>query len=117
MAKQPDWNDAHRTNPGAVRDALTEPDIPFDDPPPRPNGQPNGEAKTKHFELIPFGKIAIDTTPAYLVKGIIPRTGLCVLAAQMREIISRFRSAYARRPRLEIPRSQGSAGRRSLLRP
>jgi hypothetical protein len=38
----------------------------------------NGEAKTKHFELIPFDKIAIDTTPAYLVKGIIPRTGLCV---------------------------------------
>jgi hypothetical protein len=29
MAKGPDWNDIHRTNPGAVRDALTEPDIPF----------------------------------------------------------------------------------------
>jgi hypothetical protein len=34
--------------------------------------------KPKHFELIPFDKIAIDTTPAYLVKGIIPRVGLCV---------------------------------------
>jgi hypothetical protein len=34
MAKGPDWNDVHRANPGAVRDALTEPDIPFDDPPP-----------------------------------------------------------------------------------
>jgi len=32
----------------------------------------------KHFELIPFDKIAIDTTPAYLVKGIVPRIGLCV---------------------------------------
>jgi hypothetical protein len=29
MAKGPDWNDVHRVNPGAVRDALTEPDIPF----------------------------------------------------------------------------------------
>jgi len=36
------------------------------------------EAPQKHFELIPFDKIAIDTTPAYLVKGIVPRTGLCV---------------------------------------
>src|SRR3984893_5233620 len=43
MAKGPDWNDVHRANPGAVRDALTEPDIPFDDAPPvRPNG--GGEA-------------------------------------------------------------------------
>ncbi len=33
---------------------------------------------TKRFELIPFDKIAFDTTPAYLVKGIIPRVGLCV---------------------------------------
>jgi hypothetical protein len=33
MAKGPDWNDIHRTNPGAVRDALTESDIPFDEPP------------------------------------------------------------------------------------
>jgi AAA domain len=88
MAKGPDWNDAHRANPGAVRDALTEPDIPFDDAPAQPNGkadadpffswQANGEAPPKHFELIPFDKIAIDTTPAYLVKGIVPRVGLCV---------------------------------------
>jgi hypothetical protein len=40
MAKGPDWNDVHRANPGAVRDALTEPDIPFDD---APSAQPNGE--------------------------------------------------------------------------
>jgi hypothetical protein len=33
MAKGPDWNDVHRANPGAVRDALTEPDIPFDHQP------------------------------------------------------------------------------------
>jgi hypothetical protein len=32
----------------------------------------------KRFELIPFDKIAFDTTPAYLVKGLIPRVGLCV---------------------------------------
>ena len=41
MANGPDWNDVHRANPGAVRDALTEPDIPFDDASPL-NG--DGEA-------------------------------------------------------------------------
>jgi hypothetical protein len=41
MAKGPDWNDLHRANPGAVRDAMTEPDIRFDD---APKAQPNGEA-------------------------------------------------------------------------
>jgi AAA domain len=40
--------------------------------------QANGETPPKRFELVPFDKIAIDTTPAYLVKGIIPRTGLCI---------------------------------------
>jgi hypothetical protein len=39
MAKEPDWNDVHRANPGAVRDALTEPDIPFDEPAPKTNGE------------------------------------------------------------------------------
>ena len=33
----------------------------------------------KRFELIPFDKIAFDTAPAYLIKGIIPRVGLCVV--------------------------------------
>jgi hypothetical protein len=42
MAKGPDWNDVHRANPGAVRDALTEPDIPFDD---APAAKPNGDAQ------------------------------------------------------------------------
>lgn len=32
----------------------------------------------KRFALIPFDKIALDTTPSYLVKGIVPRVGLCV---------------------------------------
>jgi AAA domain len=43
---------------------------------PWPNG-PDARAR-KRFELIPFDKIAFDTAPAYLVKGIIPRVGLCV---------------------------------------
>jgi hypothetical protein len=30
------------------------------------------------FQLIPFDKIAFDTAPPYLVKGIVPRVGLCV---------------------------------------
>ena len=50
-----------------------------------PNG---GEARLKRqaaapyarrFELIPFDKINLDRTPAYLVKGLIPRTGLIVV--------------------------------------
>jgi hypothetical protein len=36
MAKGPDWNDEHRANPGAIRDAMAEPDIPFDDPVTKP---------------------------------------------------------------------------------
>jgi AAA domain len=43
---------------------------------PWPNG-PDARAQ-KHFELIPFDKIAFDTTPGYLVKSIVPRIGLCV---------------------------------------
>jgi hypothetical protein len=35
------------------------------------------------FELIPFDKIAFDTTPAYLVKGIVPRVGLCVFGGRL----------------------------------
>jgi putative DNA primase/helicase len=30
MVKGPDWNDFHRANPGAIRDAMVEEDIPFD---------------------------------------------------------------------------------------
>jgi hypothetical protein len=50
MAKAPDWNDVHRANPGALRDALTEQDIPFDDAPAaQPNG--NGQAYCTEEEL------------------------------------------------------------------
>jgi AAA domain/Bifunctional DNA primase/polymerase, N-terminal len=38
-----------------------------------------GETPQKHFDLIPFNKIRLDTKPTYLVKGIVPRVGLCVL--------------------------------------
>src|SRR6202011_1395546 len=38
---------------------------------------PDARAR-KRFELIPFDKISFDTTPAYLVKGIILRIGLSV---------------------------------------
>jgi hypothetical protein len=43
------------------------------------NGETNDESSPKHFELIPFDAVRIDTTPAYLVKGIVPRTGLCIV--------------------------------------
>jgi AAA domain len=40
---------------------------------------PNGHgAAQNRFELIPFDKIVFNTAPAYLIKGIIPRVGLCV---------------------------------------
>ena len=45
---------------------------------PLPN-RPDARAQKARFELIPFDKIVFDTTPAYLVKGIIPRVGLCVV--------------------------------------
>ena len=49
MAKRPDWNDVHRATPGAVRGALTEPDIPFDDA--RAAQQGNGAAHLSEEEL------------------------------------------------------------------
>jgi hypothetical protein len=41
-----------------------------------PKGHDGGAQKL--FELVPFDKIAFDTAPAYLIKGIVPRVGLCV---------------------------------------
>jgi hypothetical protein len=32
----------------------------------------------ERFATIPFDEITLDTTPAYLIKGIVPRTGICV---------------------------------------
>ncbi|WP_395697974.1 AAA family ATPase [Methylocella sp.] len=37
-----------------------------------------GETRAR-FSLIPFGKIKLDTTPSYLVKGLVPRVGLTVV--------------------------------------
>ena len=39
----------------------------------------NDAAPARTFALIPFDKIKLDTTPAYLVKGIVPRVGLSVI--------------------------------------
>ena len=48
-----------------------------------PPGEPfKALGRAKRFELIAFDKIAFDKTPAYLVKGIIPRVGLCVFGAR-----------------------------------
>jgi AAA domain len=43
-----------------------------------PEGAKTAAIDGARFQLIPFDKIAFDTTPAYLVKGLIPRVGLCV---------------------------------------
>ncbi len=37
------------------------------------------EAPAKTFEFIPFDRIALTTSPAYLVRGVLPRTGLAVI--------------------------------------
>ena len=44
---------------------------------PAPNG--HDTKVRKHFELIPFDDIRIDTKPAHLVKGLIPCVGLCIV--------------------------------------
>jgi RecA-family ATPase len=49
------------------------------EPPGERNGHDARASRKARFELIPFDKIAFDTTPAYLVKGLIPRIGLCVV--------------------------------------
>jgi hypothetical protein len=81
-------NDEHRTNPGSIRDALSEPDIPFNDPQERQKYRGNGQDRSpfeppgayeKRFELIPFNKIMLEIEPAYLVKGLIPRAGLTII--------------------------------------
>jgi AAA domain len=48
-----------------------------DDPQPGPSGG-NGHAKPTRFQVKPFEAIQLSTAPNYLVKGIIPRTGLVV---------------------------------------
>src|SRR3984893_7663725 len=72
--------------------------IEFDPPVAGPDGEPrqqkvrparekaktkgNGldaQVRTARFELIPFDKIAFDTAPAYLVKGLVPRVCLSVI--------------------------------------
>jgi hypothetical protein len=55
------------------------PDLNFYAPEPKEQGNGLDTApQGRRFELIPFDKIAFDTAPAYLIKGIIPRVGLCV---------------------------------------
>jgi RecA-family ATPase len=39
----------------------------------------NQEVNQHRFKLIPFAKILVSKTSAYLVKGLIPRTGLVVI--------------------------------------
>ncbi len=46
----------------------------------RPTGKSEITAQSApRFQLVPFEKIALDTTPAYLVKGLVPRVGLTVV--------------------------------------
>jgi hypothetical protein len=45
----------------------------------RRSKRPNGEDSSPRFVLIPFDSVQIETTPAYRVKGILPRFGLCIV--------------------------------------
>jgi hypothetical protein len=44
-----------------------------------PNGACRGPVIVRRFELIPFDKLSLASTPAYLVKGLIPRAGLTIV--------------------------------------
>jgi hypothetical protein len=74
MAKGPDWNDEHRANPGAIRDAMAEPDIPFDKP--KANG---GTQKTSKFQLVAWKDIDFHAEDEWRVDGVLPRIGLASL--------------------------------------
>jgi hypothetical protein len=88
MAKGPDWNDVHRANPGAVRDALTEPDIPFDDAPP---AQPNGDGEAFFRNWPPDGQSvnAGTTTKQILLPPPPDRASLALSAWLDRDIPAR----------------------------
>jgi AAA domain len=90
MAKGPDWNDVHRANPGDVRDALTEPDVPFDDAPlAQPNGNghdyfteeelPGHSQAPVKFPFIAFKDVTFDLDEECRVEGIFPLVGLACI--------------------------------------
>jgi Family of unknown function (DUF5906) len=75
MAKGPDWNDVHRANLGALRDALTEPDIAFEtEEAPKAAlrnghgaaGEPIDEAGAKAPRDVPSEGVTIDDFRAFM---------------------------------------------------
>lgn len=50
----------------------------------RARGNKNGGASPSRFKLTPFHEIALQTAPAYLVEGLIPRVGLTVIWGPMK---------------------------------
>jgi hypothetical protein len=75
MAKGADWNDIHRTNPGAVRDALIEPDISFEtEEAPTAScgnghdaaGEPIDEAGAKAPRDVPGEGVSLDDFRAFM---------------------------------------------------
>jgi putative DNA primase/helicase len=96
MAKGPDWNDVHRANPGAVRDALTEPDIPFDDAPAAPRGNGKDTAAqviTRRANEIALKAIAwlwkywLARGKLHIIAGV-PEAGKTTIALSFAAIIS-----------------------------
>jgi hypothetical protein len=100
MAKGLDWNDLHCANPGAIRDAMAEPDILFDDQA-KSNGKREGDdrrfsdngepppnlgdevkATTALTPLLSYNEMLNLPEPNWLVDGVIPRRAKSVLYGQ-----------------------------------
>jgi AAA domain len=85
------FDDSNKTYPDHVWDTVAKQWLPKTSLDVSDATQPNGKApnarksgassasKAKRFELAPFSEIRLDNTPPYLVKGLIPRTGLTVI--------------------------------------
>jgi AAA domain len=75
MKMRPDVNDVLQSEDEAAVRARIDRATKYNGP---TNGQ-NGEKNSLRFQLKPFDAITLSTEPNYLVKGILPRTGLAVI--------------------------------------
>jgi AAA domain len=87
MAKgAPDWNDIHCTNTGAIRDAMIEPDIPFDDAPQR-NGLdadyvPPGQTAPNPIKVLSYFEMVSLPSTDWLIEGVVPSRSKSVAFGQ-----------------------------------
>jgi AAA domain len=86
MAKGPDWNDIHRAIPGAIRDAMVEPDIRFHDAPQR-NGLdadyvPPGQTAPNPIKVLSYFEMVNLPSTDWLIEGLVPRRSKSVAFGQ-----------------------------------